>query len=432
MTTRRHHVALDDVDPLHDLKALFALPEGVIYLDGNSLGALPRTTAGRVQQVIAEEWGQHLIKSWDAAGWIDLPGRIGDKIARLIGAGDGEVVVADSTSLNLYKVLAAALRIARTDTPDRKVIVSERSNFPTDLYIAESLAEQYGARLHLVDSVDEIPSVLNDDLAVLMITQVNYRTSYLHDMTAMTAAAHRAGALMIWDLCHSAGALPVELNGADADFAVGCGYKFLNGGPGAPAFVWAHSRHAGRFWQPLSGWMGHDAPFQFTPDYKPAPGIKRYVCGTPAILGTAALECGVDTLLAAERFGGMPALREKSVALTEAFITLAEARCSDLGVRLASPRQAEQRGSQVCLSLAAPWEDAGYAVVHALIARGVIGDFRAGDPSRLSATPHILRFGITPLYVGFADVWDAVEHLYQVLSTKEWQEPRFMTKGKVT
>ena len=432
MTTRRHHVALDNADPLRDLKALFTLPEGVIYLDGNSLGALPRTTAGRVQQVISREWGQHLIKSWDAAGWIDLPSRIGDKIARLIGAGDGEVVVADSTSLNLYKVLAAALGIARTDAPNRKVIVSERSNFPTDLYIAESLAAQYGARLHLVDSVDEIPSVLNDDLAALMITQVNYRTGYLHDMAAITAAAHRAGALMIWDLCHSAGALPVDLNGADADFAVGCGYKYLNGGPGAPAFVWANSRHASRFWQPLSGWMGHDAPFQFTPDYKPAPGIKRYACGTPAILGTAALECGVDTLLAAERFGGMSALREKSVALTEAFIALAEVRCSDLGVRLVSPRQAEQRGSQVCLSLAAPWEDAGYAVVQALIARGVIGDFRAGDPSNLLATPHILRFGITPLYVGFADVWDAVEHLYQVLSTKEWQEPRFMTKGKVT
>lgn len=432
MTTLQDCDVLDQEDPLRELRQQFDLPPGVIYLDGNSLGVLPRATLGRVQEVIQREWGQDLIKSWNTAGWMDLPGKIGDKIARLVGAGPGELVVADSTSLNLYKVLSAALRIAQADAPARKVIVSERSNFPTDLYIAESLARQHGARLHLVDSVDEITGTLNAELAVLMITEVNYRTGYKHDMKALTAAAHAAGALVIWDLAHSAGAVPVDLKGADADFAVGCGYKYLNGGPGAPAFVWAHPRHADRFWQPLSGWLGHAAPFQFTPDYQPAPGIKRYICGTPAMLSTAALECGVDTVLAAEGLGGMAALRKKSIALTELFIELAEERCGALGVRLASPRNPEQRGSQVCLSLAAPLQHAGYAVIQALIARGVIGDFRAGDPARLDEVPHILRFGFTPLYIGFADVYAAVEHLYQVLKTEEWQRPEFARQGAVT
>ncbi|PND36212.1 kynureninase [Paucibacter aquatile] len=432
MTTLQDCDVLDQEDPLRELRQQFDLPPGVIYLDGNSLGVLPRATLGRVQEVIQREWGQDLIKSWNTAGWMELPGKIGDKIARLVGAGPGELVVADSTSLNLYKVLSAALRIAQADAPARKVIVSERSNFPTDLYIAESLARQHGARLHLVDSVDEIAGTLNADLAVLMITEVNYRTGYKHDMKALTAAAHAAGALVIWDLAHSAGAVPVDLKGADADFAVGCGYKYLNGGPGAPAFVWAHPRHADRFWQPLSGWLGHAAPFQFTPDYQPAPGIKRYICGTPAMLSTAALECGVDTVLAAEGLGGMAALRKKSIALTELFIELAEERCGALGVRLASPRNPERRGSQVCLSLAAPLQHAGYAVIQALIARGVIGDFRAGDPARLDEVPHILRFGFTPLYIGFADVYAAVEHLYQVLKTEEWQRPEFARQGAVT
>ncbi|MCV2370810.1 kynureninase [Roseateles oligotrophus] len=432
MTTKQDCDVLDQEDPLRELKLQFDLPVGTIYLDGNSLGVLPRATLGRVQEVIQKEWGQDLIKSWNSAGWIDLPGRIGDKIARLVGARPGELIVADSTSLNLYKVLSAALRIAKEDGPTRKLIVSERSNFPTDLYIAQSLAEQHGLRLHLVDGVDEIPAALNSELAVLMLTEVNYRTGYRHDMKTVTAAAHAAGALVIWDLAHSAGAVPVDLNGADADFAVGCGYKYLNGGPGAPAFVWAHPKHAERFWQPLSGWLGHAAPFQFTPDYQPAAGIKRYICGTPALLSLAALECGVDTVLAAEAIGGMAALRKKSIALTELFIELAESRCASLGVRLASPRDELQRGSQVCLSLDEPLHEAGYAVIQALIARGVIGDFRAGDPARLKDMPHILRFGFTPLYIGFADVYDAVEHLVQVLKNKEWQRPEFNEKGAVT
>ena len=438
MTTRQDCLALDAADPLAPLKDQFSLPAGTLYLDGNSLGAMPKATAARVQQVIAEEWGRDLIKSWNTAGWMDLPSRIGDKIGRLIGAKPGETIVADSTSLNLYKVLSAALRIVKAGEADtggnrRTVVVSERSNFPTDLYIAESLAEQFGMTLHLVDHVDEIPGLLNDRLAVLMLTEVNYRTGRKHDMKAVTAAAHAAGVLTVWDLAHSAGAVPVDLNAADADFAIGCGYKYLNGGPGAPAFVWAHPRHADRFWQPLSGWLGHASPFQFTSNYSPAPGIKRYICGTPAILSTAALECGVDTLLAAEPFGGMAALREKSIALTELFARLAEERCGDQGIHVVSPRDAAQRGSQVCLALKAPLhETAGYAVVQALIERGVIGDFRAGDPARLDEVPHILRFGFTPLYIGFADAWDAVEHLHQVLATGEWREARFNKKAAVT
>ncbi|MGY4828276.1 kynureninase [Sphaerotilaceae bacterium SBD11-9] len=410
--TRQDCLALDAQDPLAPLREQFDLPEGVIYLDGNSLGVLPRATAARVQQAIQGEWGTGLIRSWNTAGWIDLPRRVGDKIAKLVGAGAGELVVADSTSVNLFKVLSAALRITRADSPSRRVIVSERSNFPTDLYIAEGLAKELGMRLVLVEP-EEIAQHLNADLAVLMLTQVNYRTGRLHDMAALTQAAHAAGALTVWDLAHSAGALPVDLKGSNADFAVGCGYKYLNGGPGAPAFVWAHPRHAERFWQPLSGWMGHAAPFEFTPDYRPAPGIGRYLCGTPAVLAMTALECGVDTVLAAD----MNVLRAKSVALTSFFIELVESRCA--GLQLASPRDAAKRGSQV--SFAHP--SAGYAMMQALIARGVIGDFRA---------PDILRFGFTPLYTRFVDVWDAVEHLVQVLHSGEWREPRFNQKAAVT
>jgi kynureninase len=410
--SRQDCLTLDVQDPLAALRDQFTLPEGVIYLDGNSLGVLPRSTAMRVQQVVQQEWGEGLIRSWNTAGWIDLPQRVGNKIARLVGAGDGELVVADSTSVNLFKVLSAALQIVRTDSPTRKCIVSERSNFPTDLYIAESLARERGLRLVLVEP-DDIALHLNADLAVLMLTQVNYRTGRLHDMAALTQAAHAAGGLTVWDLAHSAGALPVDLRGSQADFAVGCGYKYLNGGPGAPAFVWANARHAERFWQPLSGWMGHAAPFEFTPDYRPAPGIARYLCGTPPVLSLAALECGVDTVLAAD----MNALRRKSIALTELFIELVETRCA--GLQLASPRDAARRGSQV--SFAHP--SAGYPMMQALIARGVIGDFRA---------PDILRFGFTPLYTRFIDVWDAVEQLVLVLHSGEWREPRFNQRAAVT
>jgi kynureninase len=416
MTTREQALALDAQDPLRALREQFSLPAGVLYLDGNSLGVLPKATPARVQQVVQEEWGTGLIRSWNSAGWITLPQRVGDKIARLVGAGSGELVVADSTSVNLFKVLSAALTITAADAPQRKTIVSERSNFPTDLYIAEALCRERGFELVLAEP-EELPALLDARTAVLMLTHVNYRTGRMHDMAALTAAAHAAGALTVWDLAHSAGAVPVDLQAANADFAIGCGYKYLNGGPGAPAFVWAHPRHASRFWQPLAGWMGHAAPFEFTPGYRPAEGISRYLCGTPALLSLAALECGVDTVLAAAPHGGMGALRAKSLALTRLFAEKVQAECPAL--RLVSPTDDAQRGSQVCFA----HDEMAYAVVQALIGRGVIGDFRA---------PDVLRFGFTPLYLRHVDAWDAAEHLRQVLHTGEWREPRFQQRHAVT
>ncbi len=431
--TRDDCVARDRADPLAPLREQFDLPAGVNYLDGNSLGVLPRATAARVQAVVTQEWGQGLIRSWNSAGWIDLPRRVGDKIGRLVGAAPGELVVADSTSVNLFKVLSAAARIAQADDPARRVIVSERSNFPTDLYIAESVAAQHGMVLELHD-IDAIPARLaagaGSDVAVLMLTQVNYRSGRMADMAAVTAQAHAAGALMLWDLAHSAGAVPVDLNAADADFAVGCGYKYLNGGPGAPAFCWAHPRHAERFWQPLSGWMGHAAPFVFEPGYRPAPGIGRYLCGTPQVIGMSALECGVDTVLTAEPLGGMAVLRAKSVALSELFIALVRQHLAGSGLTIHTPLDAAQRGSQVSLGVPADGSIDGYAVMQALIARGVIGDYRAGDGS--AAEPHLLRFGFTPLYTRFVDVFDAVQALAEVLASGEWREARFMAKAAVT
>jgi kynureninase len=424
MTTLQDCQALDAQDPLRALREQFALPEGTIYLNGNSLGVMPRSTPARVADVVTREWGTDLIQSWNKAGWFAMPQAVGDKIARLIGAGAGEVVATDSTSINLFKVLSAAIDMVKADAPQRRRIVSERSNFPTDLYIAEALCKQHGMELVLVEP-EEIAASLNAEVAVLMLTHVNYRTGAMHNMATVTAAAHAEGILTVWDLAHSAGAVPVDLRGAKADFAVGCGYKYLNGGPGAPAFVWVNPLHADRFWQPLAGWWGHAAPFAFTPDYKPAPGITRYQCGTQPMISLAALDCGVDTVLAAEALGGMAALRTKSLALTDLFIQLVEERCAGHGLGLATPREHAQRGSQVCLTR----QEGAYAIVQALIARGVVGDFRAGDGGRHL---DILRFGFTPLYIGFVDVWNAVEHLRQVLESGEWQRPEFNRKHAVT
>jgi kynureninase len=434
--------ALDAADRLAPLRALFALEqvdaERLIYLDGNSLGPLPRAAKTRVQDVVDNEWGAGLIRSWNSPpplpgsgvtgpGWITLSKRIGDKIAPLIGAGPGEVVVSDSTSVNLYKVLSAAIAFASLDSPGRRRILSERTNFPTDLYIADTAARARGFDLVLVEP-EEIVRSLDAGLAILMLTHVNYRTGRMHPMAQLTRSAHDAGAIVIWDLSHSAGAVPVNLYGNApgdaADFAVGCGYKYLNGGPGAPAFAWAHPRHTARMdregWrQPLSGWLGHAAPFDFTPDYRPAPGINRFICGTPPVVSLAALECGVDTLRAADAYGGIAALREKSIALSQLFIELVEAHCTGHNLTLASPRNADERGSQVGFAHPA----GGYPIMQALIARGVIGDFRA---------PDILRFGFTPLYTRFVDVWDAVDRLAQVLTSGEWRAPRFSTRKTVT
>ncbi len=428
--TRQDCSALDDADPLAPLRGEFALPEATVYLDGNSLGVLPKATAARVAQVVQHEWGEGLIRSWNGAGWITLAARLGDKIAWVIGAGAGEVMVADSTSVNLYKVLKAAVALGQTN-PKRRFIVSERSNFPTDLYIADSVAREHGLTLKLVDA-DELAAQLDDEVAIVLLTHVNYRTGRLLDMAAITAAAHDVGALVVWDLAHSAGAVPVDLKLADADFAVGCGYKYLNGGPGAPAFVWAHPRHTERMddeqlRQPLSGWLGHRAPFEFTADYRPALGIQRFVCGTPPVLSMAALECGLDVFMQAEAHGGLSALRRKSIALAALFIELVEARCADHGLTLVTPREPALRGSQVSFAHAN-----GFAVMQALIARGVIGDFRAGTSDVERGSPDLLRFGFTPLYTGFVDVWNAADQLHAVLETAEWREARFSQRAAVT
>ncbi len=422
--TLDHCQSLDAQDPLRSLRDLFSIPEGTIYLDGNSLGVMPKATPARVADVVAREWGADLIQSWNKNGWFQMPQKVGDKIARLIGANVGEVVATDSTSINLFKVLSAALKMAAEDAPRRKCIVSERSNFPTDLYIAEALCKERGYELVLVEPED-IAASLNAEVAVLMLTHVNYRTGAMHDMAAVTAAAHAEGILTVWDLAHSAGAVPVNLMAAKADYAVGCGYKYLNGGPGAPAFVWVNPMHTDRFWQPLAGWWGHASPFAFMPDYQPAPGITRYQCGTQPMISLAALECGLDATLAAEPLGGMAALRIKSLALTDLFIQLVEQRCAEFDLGLATPLTHAQRGSQVCLTK----EEGAYAIVQALIARGVVGDYRAGDGGRHK---DILRFGFTPLYLGFVDVWNSVEHLRQVLETEEWKRAEFNQKHAVT
>jgi kynureninase len=421
--TRNQCLELDAADPLASLRNLFALErvdaQHIIYLDGNSLGVLPKAAINRIRDVVEHEWGVGLIRSWNAAGWIDLSRRIGDKIVPLIGARAGEVVVADSTSVNLFKALHAAAAL----NPGRKVILSERTNFPTDLYIAETFARDRGLELALVDH-DQIASHLDDRVAVLMLTHASYRTGRMYDMASMTRAAHDAGAIVIWDLCHTAGAVPVDLHAAHADLAVGCGYKYLNGGPGAAAFIWVHPKHVERMdrdrWrQPLSGWLGHAAPFDFSSTYEPASGMARFICGTPPVVSMAALECGVDTLLAANDRGGMPAIRRKSIALTDLFIALVDARLSNHGLSVITPRESSQRGSQVSIS----HREDGYAIMQALIARGVIGDFRP---------PDILRFGFTPLYTRFIDVWDAVDRLSQVMTSSEWRDPKFATRAAVT
>jgi len=429
--------ALDRADRLAALRDEFIVPDDTVYLDGNSLGALPRRTAARLAEVTSHEWGEGLIRSWNSAGWIDLPQRIGDKIAALIGASAGEVSVADSTSLNVFKTLSAAVALQRVDAPARKIVLTERGNFPTDVYIAESVAATAGMELRLADG-HRIAESLGDDVAVLLLTHVNYRSGRMHDMAATTRAAHDAGVLVVWDLAHSAGAVPVELLGADADFAVGCGYKYLNGGPGAPAFVWAHPRHTARMdrdamRQPLSGWLGHAAPFEFAPSYRPAAGIARFVCGTPPVLAMAALECGLDVFADAEPLGGIAALRAKSIALGDLFIALVEARCAGLGLELVTPRDGAERGSQASFAHAEGWR-----VMQALIARGVVGDFRAGEPRPEGARRDpsldgdLLRFGFTPLYTRFVDAWDAVEQLRDVLASGAFRDERYGRRAKVT
>ncbi len=398
--------AKDAQDPLRHLREQFDLPQGVIYLDGNSLGARPKVAAQRAQQVIAAEWGHDLIRSWNKAGWFDMPSRLGNELASLIGAGPGEVVVTDTTSINLFKVLAAALQLAASNpaTSARRVIVTERSNFPTDIYMAQGLTRwlDRGYQIRLVDSPEEIAAAMGTDTAVLMLTHVNYRTGYQLDMAALTAHAHAQGALVVWDLAHSAGAVPVNLTAANADFAVGCTYKYLNGGPGAPAFLWVAPRHLAAFAHPLSGWWGHGAPFAMQPDFAPTEGIRRGLCGTQPIVSLALVECGLAIFAQTD----MAAIRAKSLALTDLFIELVEQRCAAHPLTLVTPREHARRGSQV--SFAHPH---GYPVMQALIARGIIGDYRE---------PEIMRFGFTPLYTQYVDVWDAVDGLVDILDHEKY------------
>lgn len=410
--TRADCVALDSTDPLAAKRAEFALPEGVIYLDGNSLGALPRRVVARMRRAIEQEWGEGLIRSWNDAGWYPAPQRTGGAIARLIGARPGEVVVCDSTSVNLYKLLRGALNMR----PGRGTVVTESGNFPTDHYISQAVAEETGVTLVAAapDAVLQAIARAGDDLALVHLTQVNYRTGFLYDMAAITRAAHDAGALVIWDLCHSAGTIPVDLNGCEVDFAVGCGYKYLNGGPGAPSFVFVATRHQDGFRQPIAGWHGHAQPFAFDEDYTPAPGISRMLTGTAPQLGLIALEEALHVFDDVD----MQALRAKGQALGDLFIRLVEQELAGHGFGLASPREAGHRGSQVALTHAQ-----GYAIMQALIAGGVIGDFRA---------PDILRFGFAGLYLRHVDIWDAVAQLRTVMEGGLWDRPEFHAKKAVT
>lgn len=406
---RAHAEALDADDPLARFREAFVLPEGVIYLDGNSLGPLPRAAASRLADVAEREWGRGLITSWNAAGWIEAPMRAGAKLARLIGAQANEVVVADSTSVNLFKLAAGALSVR----PGRRTIVTESGNFPTDVYVLEGVCAMAGATLKVLPP-DEVLAAIDDDTAAVVLTHVHYKSARRWDMTGVTAAAHAKGALMLWDLSHTTGAVAVDLNGSEADLAVGCGYKYLNGGPGAPAFLFVAERHQTTIRSPLSGWMGHAAPFAFEDSYRPSTDIRAMLCGTPPILGLAALEAGLDLQLAADP----KAVEAKGRSLCRLFIDLVERRCAGHGLALAGPREMAERGLHV--SFAHP---DGYAIVQALIARGVIGDFR---------DPDIARFGFSPLYLSHADVWDAVEILREILESRAYERPEHRTRAAVT
>ncbi|WP_379062241.1 kynureninase [Mesorhizobium sp. UC22_110] len=390
-------------------RSLFHMPDGVSYLDGNSLGPLPKSATQRVQEMMTAQWGEQLIRGWNASGWMMQPRRLGDRIGKLIGAPEGTVVVGDTLSIKVYQALASALDL----NPSRRVVLSDNGNFPSDLYMAQGLLRSLdkGYELKVVDP-EEVEAAIDESVAVLMITEVDYRTGRLHDMKKLTAKAHAAGVLTVWDLAHSAGALAVDLEGAKADFAVGCTYKYLNGGPGAPAFIYVAPKHAGKVRPALSGWLGHESPFAFDLDYRSGAGIDRMRVGTPAVIAMAALDAAMD----AWEGVSMADVRKQSIALADLFIREVEARCPEL--TLASPRNGAERGSQVSFR-----HPEGYAIMQALIARGVIGDFRA---------PDAVRFGFTPLYIGEQEVLGAVSVLEDVMKNKRWDEPQYRKKALVT
>jgi len=402
---------LDCDDPLAGFRAQFVLPPGVLYFDGNSLGAMPATAGALARRIVEQEWAEGLIRSWNEAGWFALPRRLGSKIAGLIGAQSAEVVVTDSTGIDLYKTLAAALQ----HRPERRIIVMEGSNFPTDNYVVQGLVGQLGNNYEIrFAEADELAAAIDDTVAAICLTHVHYKSGRILDMAALTKAAHEAGAMAVWDLCHSAGAMPVDLNGCQADFAVGCTYKYLNGGPGSPAFIFVAERHQGQYNQPLTGWWGHAEPFSFERDYRPASDIRQMLSGTQPVLSLAVAEAGIDIMCRVD----MGDVRAKSMRMTELFIDLVESLCAGLGLELVSPRDARIRASQVSFH-----HDGGLPVMQALISRGVIGDYRA---------PGNLRFGVTPLYLRYTDIWDAVEIMREVLETGIWRQPEFNNPGPVT
>jgi kynureninase len=402
--------ALDAADPLRGFRDRFFLPEGVIYLDGNSLGVLPKATAARQQEVVEREWGNSLIRSWNDHGWIDAPQRVGAEIAQLIGAKPHEVIVADSVTVNLFKLITAAATLS----PDRPVLLSEAGNFHTDLHVASGAVEVVpGMRLEIV-SRHAVEEAIGPETNLLLLTHVHYKSGARFDMAGITARAREAGALTLWDLSHSAGAVPLHLNGDGAELAVGCGYKYLNGGPGAPAFLYVAEHLQERLVSPLRGWMGHAAPFAFTDDYVPAPGINRFLAGTPPMLSLSALESGVQSFAGAD----MDAIWAKSVSMFDFFAELVAQRCSGHALECISPPDPERRGSHISYR-----HPHAFELCQALIDAGVIGDFRA---------PDVIRFGITPLYLGYADIWMAVDHLARILESGSWRDPRFAVRGKVT
>lgn len=398
----------DAANPLRDRRDLFLLPEDTIYLDGNSLGALPRSVPDRLQRTVAQEWGTGLISSWNTADWINLPRRVGAKIAGILGVPDTDVWVSDSTSVSLFKTMVAACRLR----PDRRAVVVERTTFPTDGYIAASVARMLGLELRWCDSADPAAAI-DEDVALVALTHVDFRTGEMLDLAGITDAAHRAGSLMLWDLCHSAGAVPVDLVGPDVDFAVGCTYKYLNGGPGSPAFMYVAGPLQDDLDQPLSGWMGHARPFDMELGYEPVAGVGRLASGTPPILALSALEAALEVFDEVDPV----ALRATSLSLTDYFMDLVEARLSDR-FEVVTPRDHERRGSQVSLR-----HEQAYAVVQALIDRRVVGDFR---------TPDVARFGFAPLYVTHTDVYDAVDHLVAVMDNREYDRPEYITRHAVT
>jgi kynureninase len=409
--TRADLAVLDTQDPLASRRALFEIPEGVIYLDGNSLGVLPKAARQRVAQVVEQEWGVDLIRSWGKAGWMDLATKVGGKIAALVGAKPNEVIAADTTSLNLFKLASAALKLR----PGRRKIVSEAGNFPTDLYILQGVVAQVGQGVELVVAErGRVLDAVDEDTALVVLTHVHYKSAEIFDMAGVTAAVQAKGALMLWDLSHSTGAVDIDLNAAKADLAIGCGYKYLNGGPGAPAFLFVAEQHLPGLEQPLSGWMGHARPFDFVDQYEPVGDIRRALCGTPPVLALSALDSALDA------FDGvsMQEVRAKSMLQRRTLLDLIKQRCAAFDFGFEPDGDARTRGSHVSIH-----HPEAYAICQALIARGVIGDFRA---------PDALRLGLTPLYLGYADLWDAVEHLVQVMEGKAWDSPQFQARAAVT